>query len=147
MRLVSRLILPLAAAVAFSAPALAQRAAADDETKFGNREAALWEAVKNKQVDAIKRVLTDDYVGVYDSGTYGRDDELKGISSQTLRSYRVDDLKVHRIDPANVVVTYKAVVDGDMNGKSVSGTYNTMSVWHRVGNRWNVSAHSEVKAP
>jgi ketosteroid isomerase-like protein len=140
------LILPLAAVVSLAAPALAQRAA-DDETKFGNREAAVWEAVKNKQVDAIKRVMTDDYVGVYDSGANGRDDELKAISSQTLRSYRVDDLKVHRIDPANVIVTYKAVVDGDMNGKSVSGTYNTMSVWHRVGNRWNLSAHTEVKAP
>ena len=146
MRLVSKLILPLAAVVSFAAPALAQRAA-DDETKFGNREAAVWEAVKNKQVDAIKKVMTDDYVGVYDSGTYGRDDELKAISSQTLRSYRVDDLKVHRVDPANVIVTYKAVVDSDMNGKSTSGTYNAMSVWHRIGNRWNVSAHTEVKAP
>jgi ketosteroid isomerase-like protein len=146
MRLVSKLILPLAAVVSFAAPALAQRAA-DDETKFGNREAAVWEAVKNKQVDALRKVMSDDYVAVYDAGSVGRDDELKGISQMTLRSYRIDDLKVRRIDPSNVIVTYKAVVDGDMNGKSASGTYNAMSVWHRMGNRWNVAAHSEVKAP
>jgi hypothetical protein len=146
MRSVSRSILSIAVLVACATPLHAQ-ASGGDETKFTNRETALWQSVKDKQVDQIKKVFGDDYVAVYDSGIIGRDDELKGISATNLRNVRLDNAQVHRIDPSNVVVTGKAVVEGDTNGKSINGTYNTMTVWHRTGNRWGVVAHTEVKAP
>ena len=146
MRLVTRLILPLLAVAAFTAPARAQARGSDNE-KFLNRETALWGAVKNKELDELRKVFASSYVAVYDMGIVGRDDELASIGKSTLRNVRLDDVNVRRIDESNVVVTYKAVVDGDYDGKSMAGTYNTMTVWHRTGNRWDVVAHTEVKAP
>jgi ketosteroid isomerase-like protein len=145
MRLAYRLLLPLAVLVC-SAPAFAQ-ATGDDQAKFTTRENAVWAAVKNKELSALKNVMSENYVATYDAGIVGRDDELSSIGKGQLNSARLDDVQVRRLDPSNVVVTGKAVVDGSMDGKSMSGTYNTMTVWHRNGNTWRVAAHSQVKAP
>jgi hypothetical protein len=146
MRAVARLILPLVVVATFASPARAQNRGTDTD-KFLSRETALWGAVKNKEVGELRKVFGTDYVAVYDNGIYGRDDELGSIGKSTVRSIRLDDVSVRRVDEANVVVTYKAVVDGDYDGKSVTGTYNAMTLWHRKGNQWNVAAHTEVKAP
>jgi hypothetical protein len=145
MRIATRLILPLAALVISAAPAFAQ-ATGDDQAKFTTRETALWGSVKNKETNALRNTFSSDYVATYDSGIVGRDDEIAGIEKATLNSVRLDDVKVRRVDNANVIVTSKATVDGSMDGKSMSGTYNSMTVWHRVGNMWKVAAHTEVKA-
>jgi hypothetical protein len=145
MRLAFRLMLPLVALVVSSAPAFAQ-ATGDDQAKFTTRETALWGSVKNKELNALRNTFSGDYVATYDSGIVGRDDELSGIEKLAINSVRLDDVKVRRLDPANVIVTSKATVDGSMDGKSMSGTYNSMTVWHRVGNTWKVAAHTEVKA-
>jgi ketosteroid isomerase-like protein len=145
MRIAYRLMLPLAALVISAAPAFAQ-ARGDDQEKFTTRETALWASVKNKELNAIRNTFSDDYTATYDAGIVGRDDEVAMIGKGTLTSVKLDDVKVHRLDPANVIVTSKATVDGSMDGKSISGTYNTMTVWHRVGNIWKVAAHTEVKA-
>jgi hypothetical protein len=145
MRIAYRLVLPLAVLVLSAAPAFAQLRG-DDQQKFTTRETALWTSVKNKELDAIRNTLSDDYAATYDAGILGRDDELSAIGKQELTSFKLDDVKVRRLDNANVIVTGKAVVDARMDGKSTSGTYNTMTVWHRVGNTWKVAAHSQVKA-
>jgi hypothetical protein len=145
MRIAYRLMLPLAALVFSAAPAFAQ-STGDDQAKFTTRETAVWASVKNKETNALRNTFSSDYVGVYDAGIRGRDDEISGIEKSTFTAVRLDDVKVRRLDNANVVVTSKATVDGSMDGKSVSGTYNTMTVWHRVGNMWKVAAHSQVKA-
>jgi ketosteroid isomerase-like protein len=138
-------MLSLAALVVSAAPAFAQLRG-DDQAKFTTRETAVWTSVKNKELNALKNVMSDDYVATYDAGIVGRDDELNGMSKVQLNSARLDNVQVRRIDPANVIVTAKAVVDGTMDGKSMSGSYNTMTVWHRNGNNWKIAAHSEVKA-
>ena len=101
----------------------------------------------NERSYELHLFLGDAYAATYDAGIVGKDDEIASISKAQLNSARLDDVKVHRLDNANVIVTGKATVDGSMDGKSMSGTYNTMTVWHRVGNTWKVAAHSEVKAP
>ena len=149
MRILSRLTLPIAAVIALvvsTTPAFAQ-ARGDDQEKFTTRENALWTSVKNKEMTALRSTMSDDYAATYSDAIVNREDELTGIGKTTVTSIRLDDVKVHRLDPANVVVTGKATVDGSMDGKSISGTYNTMTVWHRVGNMWKVAAHTEVKTP
>jgi len=102
--------------------------------------------VKNKEVESIRKVFQKDYVAVYDNGIVGLNDEIDGISKMTIRDYRLSDVKVRNLDPSTVIVTSKVVVDGDANGQSMSGTYNSMTVWQRSGNQWYVAAHTEIKA-
>jgi hypothetical protein len=144
MRRASWSCLFLAVTVSLVVPSVAL--AQTDATKFAGRESALWETVKNKQIDAIRKVFDKDYVAVYDTGIVGLTDEVGGINRQTLRSYHLRDLQVRRVDGLNVVVTYKADVDGEMEGQPLTGTYNALTLWHRQGNQWYVAAHSEMKS-
>ena len=147
MRRASWLCLPVVAMVALTIPSAATAQARGDElTKFRNRETVVWESVKNKEVESIRKVFQKDYVAVYDAGIMGLAGEIDGISQITIRDYRLTDVAIRNLDNMNVLVTYKAVVDGDMGGQSMSGTYNSLTVWHRNGNQWYVAAHTEVKA-
>lgn len=147
MRRASWLCLPVVALVALTIPSAATAQAKGDElTKFRNRETAVWESVKNKEVESIRKVFQKDYVAVYDRGIFGLSEEIDGISKLTIRDYRVTDVNVRNLDPSTVIVTSKVVVDGDANGQSMSGTYNAMTVWQRSGNQWYVAAHTEIKA-
>ena len=147
MRRASWMCLPVVAMVALTIPSAATaQAKADELTKFRNRETAVWESVKNKEVESIRKVFQKDYVAVYDRGILGLSEEIDGISKLTIRDYRVTDVNVRNLDPSTVIVTSKVVVDGDANGQSMSGTYNAMTVWQRSGNQWYVAAHTEIKA-
>lgn len=147
MRRASWMCLPVVAMVALTIPSAATAQAKGDElTKFRNRETAVWESVKNKEVESIRKVFQKDYVAVYDRGILGLSEEIDGISKLTIRDYRVTDVTVRNLDPSTVIVTSKVVVDGDANGQSMSGTYNAMTVWQRSGNQWYVAAHTEIKA-
>lgn len=146
MRRASWMVLPIIALVSIVAPARSLAQSADDVSKFRERETAVWESVKNKQLGPIRRVFDKDYVAVYDAGIIGLADELDGMGKVTLRSYRLSDFRMQRLDNLNMLVAYKVVVDGEMGGESISGTYNNLTVWHRRGNSWSVAAHTEVKA-
>jgi len=125
-----------------SRSALAQ----DDVSKFQNRETAIWESVKARQIDAIRKVTARDYVAVYDNGIVDRATELDMIAGVTLRSFSLANFAVRRPDGMTAIVTYKATVEGEAGGQSMSGTYNVLTVWRRSGNAWALQAHSEVKA-
>jgi hypothetical protein len=146
MRRASRLFLPLAALISIGLPHRAAAQGQDDLTKFRNREAATWESVKNKETASLRKVMTKDYIAVYDDGFSGVDQEMSGIAKMTIRDYRLSDVSVRRLDPLTVLVTSKVVLDGSMGTDSVSGTYNTLTVWHRDGNKWYIAAHTDVKA-
>ncbi len=146
MRRATWLFLPIAAALSLAAPDRALAQSKDDVTKFKNRETAVWESVKNKENTAIRNVFDKDYTAVYEDGISGIDEEIAGIAKMTLRSYQLSDWRIHRLDDLNMIVAYKAVVDGDANGQAMSGTYNALTVWHRRGNQWSVAAHTDVKA-
>ena len=144
MRRASSLFLWAAVLVSLATPS--RSFAQDDLTKFRTRETAVWESVKLKELESIRKVFDQDYLAVYDNGINGLAQELDGMSKVTLRSYQLSDFRLHRVDPLNVAVAYTAVVDGEMAGQSLSGTYHALTMWHRRGNQWTVAAHSEVKA-
>jgi len=146
MRRIAWSFLPLAALIALAVPSRSLAQSRDEITKFRNRESAVWESVKNKELDAIRKVFDKDYVAVYDYGIVSLPEELNGMSKVTLRDYKLTDLKLRHLDGTNVLVAYKVTVDGDMDGQSMSGSYNALTLWRRSGNQWYVAAHSEVKA-
>jgi hypothetical protein len=145
MRRIAQFVLVLIA-LSTAAPARLLAQSADDLTKFRNRETSLWESVKNKELDQIRKVFDKNYVAVYDYGIVGLAQEVDGISKMTMRSYRLSDVKLNRIDNLNVIVAYRVDLEGEAEGQSMSGAYNAMTLWHRRGNQWSVAAHTEVKA-
>jgi hypothetical protein len=127
-------------------PAKAGKSTANEST-ITDLEKSAWDAYKNKQADAFKALMSNDYYGVYAEGVKSLDAELADMAKSDLREYSFADVKVVFPHPKVAVVTYKATVQASADGKDVSGTYNCGSVWVERGKKWVGVLHSESKAP
>ena len=126
-------------------PEKASKSAANEST-ITDLEKSAWEAYKNKQADAFKALMSKDYYGVYAEGVKNLDAEVSDMSKTDLREYSFADVKVVFPHPKVAVITYKATVQASANGKDISGTYNSASVWVQHGKKWIGACHAEAKA-
>ena len=126
-------------------PAKAGKSAANEST-ITDLEKSAWEAYKNKQADAFKALMSDDYYGVYAEGVKNLDAEVADMSKTDLREYSFADMKVVFPHPKVAVLTFKATVQVTADGKDISGTYNSASVWVQRGKKWVGACHAEAKA-
>ncbi|MGE5208838.1 MAG: nuclear transport factor 2 family protein [Alphaproteobacteria bacterium] len=116
-----------------------------DESTITALEKSAWEAYKNKQADAFKALMSTDYYGVYAEGVKNLDAEVADMAKSELREYSFADVKVVFPRPKVAVVTYKATVQATADGKDISGTYNSGSIWVEKGKKWVGIFHSESK--
>jgi Domain of unknown function (DUF4440) len=126
-------------------PAKAGKSAPNEST-ITDLEKSAWEAYKNKQADAFKALMSKDYYGVYAEGVKTLDGELADMAKTDLRDYSFSDVKVVFPHPKVAVLTYKAKVQASADGKDISGTYNSGSVWVQQGGKWVGAFHTEAKA-
>jgi len=130
-------LLPVGAAQAF--------AQATDE--FVARETAVWQAVKDKRLDAFTAALDTGVVAVYADGIHTRAAEVASIRQVNLRSFTLTEFATRHLDPRTTLLTYRAIVAGDAGGQDFSGTYWVSSLWRKAGGQWKTVFHTEVKAP
>lgn len=116
------------------------------ETAVADLEKSAWEAYKNKQGDAFKKLLAKDYCGAYAEGIKNVDAEIADMEKGELREYSFADTKVVFPSPDVAVMTYKVTMQGTSAGKDISGTYNASSVWVKRDGKWLGALHTEVKA-
>jgi hypothetical protein len=129
----------VAAAVAAS-PALAA-----PSSPFA-RETAVWNAVRDKNLDVFSASMAPSFVGVYAFGLHDRAQEIGVVRNQTLRSFVLCNFHARMIDPNDMLMTYTADVVGTEDNKSFSGRYWNTSLWHRSSGKWLTVYHGEVKA-
>jgi len=132
----------LVGAVVCSATAAMAQASVD----WIGKETAMWQAVKDKKMDAFSAGLDSTFVGVYADGLHNRDTEIAQVRPANLKDFHLSDFTVHRLGPQVVLLTYKVVVNGESGGKDVSGTYWVTSVWQMRGQQWRTMMHAETKA-
>src|SRR4029453_1291580 len=118
---------------------------APSESTITDLEKSAWEAYKNKQADAFKALMSKDYYGVYAEGVKTLDTEVADMAKSDLRDYSFSDIKVVFPHPKMAVMTYKAKVQATADGKDMSGTYNSGSVWVLQGGKWVGAFHTESK--
>jgi hypothetical protein len=119
---------------------------ASNETAITDFEKSAWEAYKNKQGDAFKKLCSKDYYGDYAEGIKNLDGEVADMAKTDLREYSLADVKVVFPSADVALITYKATTQATSEGKDVSGTYNSASVWVKKGGKWLGVFHTEVKA-
>jgi hypothetical protein len=117
-----------------------------NQSAITDLEKSAWEAYKNKRADAFKALMSKDYYGVYAEGVKNLDAEVADMAKSDLREYSFADMKVVFPRPKLAVVTYKATVQATSDGKDISGTYNSGSIWVEKGKKWIGVFHSESKA-
>ena len=125
-------------------PAKAGKSGANEST-ITDLEKSAWEAYKNKQADAFKALMSKDYYGVYAEGVKTLDTELADMAKSDLRDYSFSDVKVVFPHPKMAVMTYKAKLQATADGKDISGTYNSGSVWVQQRGKWVGAFHTEAK--
>jgi len=109
------------------------------------RETAVWNAVKAKDMNTFAASMTADFVGVYANGTHDRARELSIVRRQTLRSFALRNFQVRMVGPDDMLMTYSADVQGTDEGESFSGRYWNTSLWHRHAGEWLTVYHGEAK--
>jgi hypothetical protein len=111
-----------------------------------DRERAVWEVVKNKQVDAYRKYSANNYRGVSSDGVKDINQEVEGVRIVDLKDYSLADTKVVFPNKATAVLTYKVTVHGSFQGQDISGVYYASSVWVNQDGKWLAILHTEAKA-
>ncbi|HET6890909.1 MAG TPA: nuclear transport factor 2 family protein [Pyrinomonadaceae bacterium] len=114
--------------------------------------------IRERDVEAIRRVEADDAVMVYPDGSLGnKEQDIKDTEAGTLSadSWEVTDLKVNVLNADAAVVSGRAIVKGGKlkrpDGKTIdiSGQYRFIDTFARRNGQWKLvaGAGTPVQAP
>lgn len=135
----------LAVTVWFAAIALAV-AATPDKDAIMAKEKEAWQAFKDKNADAFKKLVDKDFKGVYAEGIVDLKAELDEMQKTDMKSFTISDFAAFSDEPDVIVTTYKCAVQGTSGGKDNSGTYNCGTVWKSENGVWMAIFHTNAKA-
>src|SRR5438045_907230 len=103
--------------------------AAPDKEAIMTKEKAAWQAFKDKNADAFKKLASADMRAVYPESIANMQDELDSMQKWDMKSFTISDYDAISNGSDTITTTYKVVIDGSFNGQDMSGTYNAGSVW------------------
>jgi len=121
-------------------------AATPDKDAIMAKEKEAWQAYKDKNADAFKKVVDKDYRGVYAEGVVDLKQELDGMQKAAMKSFTLSDYTAFSDEPDVIVTTYKVAIQGTQDGKDTSGTYNCGTVWKAENGVWMAIFHTNIKA-
>lgn len=110
------------------------------------REKAIWQSVRDKNIRSFAAKLAPDFVSVYGGGVNDKAGELAGIRGIDLRSFTISDFRTRRVNSRDELITYLLDMSASTGKVDISGRFWTTSLWHRRGGDWTIIYHSEVKA-
>lgn len=134
-----------AVALFFAATAISF-AATPDKDAIMAKEKEAWQAYKDKKADDFKKLIDQGYHGVYPEGIVSLTEEVAGMQKWDMISFALSDFASYSDEPDVIVTTYKVAVQGTVDGKDASGTYNCGTVWKAEKGVWLVIFHTNVKA-
>ncbi len=109
------------------------------------KEKAAWQAYKDKKSDDFKKVVDKDIKCVYPDGVSDMAKEISDMAKWDIKSFEIGDFKTFSDEKDIVVTTYTVKIDGTLDGKDMSGTYNAGSVWKEEGGKWLAIFHTNIK--
>jgi hypothetical protein len=137
---ITYLITALLATIAVS------NAAPPDKAAMEGKEKAAWQAFKDKNSDAFKKVVDKDIRCVYaDRLSTSLQNELADMQKWDMKSFEFSDFGMFSDEKDVIVTTYKVKVEGTVDGKDASGNYNAGSVWKLENGQWLAIFHTNVK--
>ena len=112
----------------------------------------VWRTAQlNADVDAMDKLLSDDYVGITMTGqVVTKMQQLDRIRERALVITQLDlsDIKVKLIGPIVAVVTSRAEVKGTNDGGPMSGTFRYTRVYQRLpSGAWKITSFEATRVP
>ena len=118
-----------------------------DKTAMEAREKSAWQAFKDKNADAFKKVVDKDIRCVYANRvSTSLQNELADMQKWDMKSFEFSDFEMFSDEKDVIVTTYKVKVEGTVDGKDMSGAYNAGSVWKLENGQWLAIFHTNIKA-
>ena len=121
-------------------------AATPDKDAIMAKEKEAWQAFKDKNADAFKKLVDKDFRGVYAEGVVDLKAELDEMQKADMKSFELSDFTSFSDEPDVIVTTYKCTMKGTSGGKDNSGTYYCGTVWKMENNVWMAIFHTNIKA-
>ena len=135
----------LAVTVWFASIALSL-AATPDKDAIMAKEKEAWQAFKDKKAEDFKKLVDTGFKGVYAEGVVNLTEELADMQKWDMKSFALSDFTSYSDEPDVIVTTYKCTVQGTVDGKDASGTFNCGTVWKSEKGVWLALFHTNVKA-
>jgi len=117
-----------------------------DKDAIMAKEKAAWQSFKDKKADEFQKVVDKDFKGVYAEGVSDMAKELSDMKKWDMKSFAISDYNAFSDEKDVMVTTYVVKIEGTMDGKDASGTYNCGSVWKMENGAWMAIFHTNVKA-
>ncbi len=123
--------------VALVATVAVSIAATPDKAAMEAREKSAWQAFKDKNSDAFKKLVDKDIRCVYANRiSTGLQNELADMKNWDMKSFEISDFEMFSDEKDVVVTTYKVKVEGTADGKDASGTYNSGRQFREFASRF-----------
>src|SRR5262249_23482089 len=108
--------------------------------------AALNEAFKNGNVDAVKDLMTEDHVAVtpYYGGQVNRAGLLKSLPDMKVTEYSSGKITVRMLGKDVALVGYIVVQKGTYKGKELEPRSYASALWVRQGGKWLETFYQET---
>jgi hypothetical protein len=119
--------------------------AASDKGMIEAKEKAAWQAFKDKNAAEFQKLVDKDVRAVYSDSISNMKKELEDMKKWDMKSFAISDFNSFTDEPDVIVTTYTVKVEGTVEGKDMSGTYNAGSVWKKEGNAWMAIFHTNIK--
>jgi hypothetical protein len=132
-----QLVSILAVSFLLASTAVAKDASTTEE-KIAEYEADLGQAMIQRDIATLQKLVGDDWTIQSDSGTMGtKAGFINDVRSGTLvvSSFKLHDLHVRVLGNVAFVQGFDDETSS-YNGKTNSGTYNWLDVWENRGGRW-----------
>jgi hypothetical protein len=102
-------------------------------------------AAPDKKGDDFKKVVSNDFVGVYSDGISGMKKEMKDMKRWNMQSFKISNFKMFSDQNDMAVSSYMVTLKGTLDGKDASGSFNAGSVWRMKNGQWMAIFHTNVK--
>jgi ketosteroid isomerase-like protein len=107
---------------------------------------ALNEAFKNRDADAIQRLMTDNHVAItpYYRGPRTKAEQLKNLPDLKMTEYTMGAVKVTLISKDIALITYPLTMKGTYQGKELAPKNYASAVWVLQNGKWLEASYQET---
>ena len=120
-------------------------AATPDKAAVEAKETAAWQAYKDKNADAFKKLVDKDVRVVYADGIHNMESEVADMPKWDVKSFTITNFDIFSDEKDVIVATYMVKTDATYQGKDMSGTYVAGTVWKQENGQWLAIFHTHVK--
>ena len=101
-------------------------------------ETMVWDALQRGDADADRRLLADDFLGVYSSGFAGRNDHAGQLEGgPTVASFELHEPRMLELGDDHMLLSYRADYQRLVGGVAQPGeTMYVSSLWSRRAGEW-----------